>query len=60
MVEYRRGIATKRKNHLWHWIPNCESFPMRTFAIRQDRPSDDDLCARCAACAEETKSLYAA
>jgi len=47
MVEYRRGVASKRKNDLWHWHSDCESYPAQTFSIRKDRPTDDDLCARC-------------
>lgn len=48
MVEYRRGVASARKNELWHWRPDCQSYPTRTFVIRKQKPSDDDLCARCA------------
>lgn len=51
MVEYRRGVAKKRKNELWHWRPECESYPLETFAIRKDKPTEDQLCSRCAACA---------
>lgn len=60
MVEYRRGVSRKRKNNHWHWHPDCESFPTNTFAIRQDRPSDIELCARCAACVEEMRPRTAA
>jgi hypothetical protein len=31
----------------WHFSADCVRFPMRSFAIRRDRPSDDDLCASC-------------
>ena len=55
MVEYRRGIARKRKNDLWHWHWDCESYPTKTYAIRKDKPSDDNLCSRCASCAEDAK-----
>lgn len=55
MVEFRRGVASKRKNDLWHSHPDCESFPTTAFAIRKDKPSDDRLCSRCAACAEDAK-----
>ena len=55
MVEYRRSVARKRKNDLWHWHPDCESYPAETFAIRKDRPRDDDLCSRCAASAENVR-----
>ena len=30
---------------------NAKSYPFDTFAIRKDRPTDDQLCSRCAACA---------
>jgi len=48
MVEYRRGVMGIRKNDLWHWRPDCASYPTRDFAILRDAPADDDLCARCA------------
>ena len=60
MVEFRRGIASKRKNDLWHWQPDCESYPIKTFAIRKDKPSDDDLCARCHAFAQDLRTRAAA
>ena len=55
MFEYRRGIARKRKNDLWHWHLDCESYPTKTYAIRKDKPADDYLCSQCAACAEDAK-----
>ena len=60
MVEYRRGVASKRKNDLWHWHQECESYPTGTFAIRKDRPLDDDLCSRCAAAAEAVRPRFVA
>ena len=48
MIEFRRGVASQRKNDFWHWHPDCLSFPEKAFSIRKDKPSDDDLCARCA------------
>ena len=48
MVEYRRDIESRRKNDRWHWHPDCKSYPTRSFAIRKDVPSDEDLCADCA------------
>jgi len=60
MVEYRRGIAKQRKNSLWHWHADCESYPAKTFAIRQDRPSDDDLCGRCQTLAQDVRTRSAA
>jgi len=32
---------------LWHFNPKCEGYPTGTFAIRKDRPSDDELCSQC-------------
>jgi len=60
MVEFRRGVASKRKNDLWHWHPDCESYPARTFAIRKDKVADDVLCSRCHALAEKLKARPAA
>jgi hypothetical protein len=60
MLEYRRGVPKKRKNDLWHWHPDCESYPVQTFAVRKDRPLDDDLCSRCAANAETVKPRFVA
>lgn len=53
MSEFRRGIERARKNDLWHWHIECLSYPTRTFAIRKDIPSDDDLCGRCAALGQD-------
>lgn len=47
LIEYRRGVGRKARNSLWHFHEDCQSFPTQTFAIRKDKPSDDDLCARC-------------
>jgi len=55
MIEYRRGIAGSRKNDLWHWNPECQSYPMGAFVIRKDKPSDDDLCARCGPTSREVR-----
>ena len=60
MTECRRGMASERKNDLWHWHPDCESYPVQTFAVRKDRPLDDDLCSRCAANAETVKPRFVA
>jgi hypothetical protein len=49
MTEYRRGIERARKNALWHWHPDCQSYPLKTFALRYDKPTDDELCSLCAA-----------
>ena len=59
MVEYRRGVASSRKNDLWHWHPDCESYPYNAFAIRKDKPSDDDLCALCASYAKAVNTRSA-
>jgi hypothetical protein len=48
MVEYRRGVASQRKNAFWHWHPDCQSYPQKAFTIRKDKPSDDELCSKCA------------
>jgi len=45
VVEYRLGVKSKRKNDLWHFHPDCESYPTKTFAIRQQKPLDDYLCS---------------
>lgn len=60
MDMYRRAVASKRKNDLWHWHPDCESYPARTFAIRNDKPSDDDLCGRCHSLAHPIRARSAA
>jgi len=48
MVEYRRGVVSQRKNPFWHWHPDCQSYPQTAFTIRKDKPSDDELCSKCA------------
>src|SRR5438045_530943 len=53
MAEYRRGLASERANHLWHWQPGCPSFPTNAYEIRKDRPADESLCARCERITEE-------
>jgi len=60
MFEYRRGVSSKRKNDLWHLHSDCESFPTKTFAIRQGRPFDDDLCSRCVSLAGALRNRSAA
>lgn len=60
MVEFRRGVPKKRKNDLWHWHLECESYPDQAFAIRKDKPSDDELCSRCHAYTKEVKIRSAA
>lgn len=49
MTEYRRGVENKVWQELWHFNPRCDGYPERSFAIRQDKPSDDFLCSRCVA-----------
>jgi len=50
--DYRRGIETKGRDQvwqkLWHFNEKCPAYPTRTFAIRHDMPSDDELCSKCA------------
>lgn len=60
MIEFRRGVRRTRKNDLWHWHPDCESYPTKTFAIRTIKPIDDDLCARCHSLAQELRTRPAA
>jgi len=48
MVEYRRGVKSQRKNDLWHWHADCQSYPFGTFTVRTKKPSDDELCMKCA------------
>jgi hypothetical protein len=51
MQDYRRGVEYKggrmQWQTLWHFNEKCEGYPTQAFAIRKDRPSDDDLCSRC-------------
>jgi len=48
MVDYHRGVIGDRKNDLWHWHPDCRSYPHGAFAIRRDQPPQSELCSRCA------------
>ena len=59
MVEYRLGVKSKRKNDLWHFHPDCEAYPTKTFAIRQQKPLDDYLCSHCAKLAADAKMIAA-
>ena len=43
MVEYRRAIRTE----VWHWNPQCQEWPSRTFEIRKAQPFAELLCERC-------------
>ena len=49
--DYRRGIEDKdgkrQWQKLWHFNVKCKDYPTRNFAIRKDRPSDDELCSQC-------------
>ena len=51
MRDYRRGIENTGGQtlwqKLWHFNDKCEGYPTRNFMVRQDRPSDDDLCSQC-------------
>ena len=60
MAEYRRGVARKRENDLWHSHPNCESYPTETFAIRQTKPLDDNFCAECKVLSQDIRARSAA
>ena len=49
--DFRRGIEEKRGRmqwqKVWHFNEQCERYPTRNFVVRNDRPSDDDLCNQC-------------
>jgi len=47
LMDYRRGVDRERRNNLWHFHWDCESYPNTAYSVRNDKPSDDDLCARC-------------
>ena len=51
MTDYRRGVEFRQAGivwqKLWHFHELCEHYPTRGFAVQQDTPSDDDLCAKC-------------
>lgn len=48
MVEYRRGVVSERKNELWHWHPNCPSYPEKSYSIKNEKPFEEHLCSKCA------------
>lgn len=48
MVDYRRGLESQRKSPFWHWHTDCQFYPWKAFALRTDKPSNDELCERCA------------
>jgi hypothetical protein len=51
MTVYRRGVELKDGRSawqkLWHFNETCQGFPSRNFAVRHDRPGDNDLCYQC-------------
>lgn len=53
MIEYRRGVIKRAMGKLWHFNDQCVGYPTQTFAIRKDKPSDDELCARCEALSQK-------
>ena len=55
-AEYRRGLASERANELWHWHPDCMSYPRNAYEIRKGRPSTDYLCARCSRLIEDMRA----
>jgi len=59
MVEYRRGVRSDRKDDCWHWHSDCEAYPTKSFAIRQDKPWDGDQCRECAALSRDFKVAVA-
>jgi len=46
--DYRRGINGGKSQRLWHFNGACPDYPTQTFIIEHIRPSDEDLCTRCA------------
>jgi len=48
VAEYRRGIVDDAWQRLWHFNDHCTNYPTRNFEVTRFRPSDDDLCAKCA------------
>jgi len=59
MTECRRGMASERKNDLWHWRFECPSFPRNAYEVRSIRPSDDYLCSRCSGIEGDAKARSA-
>ena len=53
VIEYRRGVIKRAMGKLWHFHDQCLGYPTQTFAIRKDKPSDDELCARCQALSQK-------
>ena len=49
--DYRRGIEEKKGTmqwqKLWHFNEACDDYPTQNFAVRKDRPLDDDLRSKC-------------
>jgi hypothetical protein len=50
--EYRRGLdmsnGAPQWQQLWHFNEACRGYPTRNFRVRNDKPSDDELCNGCA------------
>ena len=51
-IDYRRGVADDAWQTLWHYHEDCPRYPSRNFAVSKKKPSDDDLCSRCASLSE--------
>ena len=48
-MEYRRGVGSAKGNRFWHFHWNCELYPNTAYVLTTERPSDDELCAKCQA-----------
>ena len=47
MHDYRRGVSGGIWQKLWHYVPDCPSYPSRNFQIQRLMPNEDELCSRC-------------
>ena len=47
MLDYRRGIENGNWQRLWHFVPDCPSYPGRNFLTQRSKPDEDELCSRC-------------
>jgi hypothetical protein len=47
MLDYRKGMKDGSWQKLWHFCPDCPSYPSRLFKLETSQPSDDELCSRC-------------
>ena len=42
-TDFRRAVDFD----VWHWDPNCEKWPAKTFECSKTRPLTDKMCRRC-------------